>query len=206
VSITAAAPCSRDGEMVRAAGGRDHAGAERAPAFDRGEADPARGAVHHERLAGAKTRGPRQRAVGGAVGDREPGGDHVVHGLGQTRDGVGRADRGLGEAAVSERRHHPLARRQIGHALAAGIDPARDLHARDEGQRRLLLVPALDDQGVGEIEPRGAHANAHLARARLGHGHVLDDQAAGPAQLPADDRAHDDLALMPERNRSATFP
>ena len=42
---------ARHRQVIRAAGGGDHPGAEHASAFDRGDADPAGGAVHHERLA-----------------------------------------------------------------------------------------------------------------------------------------------------------
>jgi hypothetical protein len=197
---------ARHRQVIRAARGRDHPGAEHPPAFDRSEADPAGGAVDHERLARLQAASPAQRAVGGAVGDREPSGDRIVDRVRKRHDRVDRADRLLGEAAVRQRRHDPLARRQANDARAAGIDPAGDLHARDEGQRRLLLVAASDDQGVGEIEPRGAHADAHLARAGLGNRDVLDHQAPRSAQFSTDDCAHDDLASpMPEPNRSAAI-
>ena len=193
-----AARCG-DGEMIRAARGGDHARAQRPAAFDGREADAAGGAVHHERLARLQATGPAERAIGGAVGDREPGGGHVVHCGGQADDVLDRAHRRLGEAAVAQRRHHPVARGEAGDAGAAGVDAAGDLHARHERQRRLLLVLAPDDQRVGEVEPGRAHPDAHLARPRLRGRDLPDDQAVQSGQLLANDSTHDHLARVAAR-------
>ena len=82
----------------------------------------------------------------------------------------------FGEAAAAAAGGDALADLQVAHAVAQRHDLARDLVARHEGQRRLVLVLALDAQHGGEAHARGAHLDQDLARGRRGLRHVLDLQ------------------------------
>ena len=61
---------------------------------------------------------------------------------------------------------HRVADLEPVHALAQGLHFARQLKARDEGQRRLVLVFAAGHQQVGEVDRGGENLDPHLARQR----------------------------------------
>ena len=63
-----------------------------------------------------------------------------------------------------------------GHTAADGVDMAGELGAGHEGQRRLELVLAFDDQQVGEVEAGSADGHPHLAGCRLGGRHFAPAQ------------------------------
>jgi hypothetical protein len=68
-----------------------------------------------------------------------------------------------------------------------GNDPR---HFLSEREGKLLLVKPAALVRIDEIHPRGLDANAHLSRARLGNGTVLDPQFFGAAVFTNPDGLH----------------
>ena len=76
------------------------------------------------------------------------------------------------QPALTGKGRDRLAHRQARHPVTQRVDHARDLHPHDKGQGRAFLVLALDHQQIGKVQPAGADAQPHLARAGRGHGQV----------------------------------
>ncbi len=96
----------------------------------------------------------------------------------------------FGEGTESRHCHHPLPDLHAGDAVTHGPYDAGDLTARDVGDRRLDLVPALADQAVDVVHPRRPHVHDHLAPSRHRHGALLDHDVVEWAQLLAHHHAH----------------
>jgi hypothetical protein len=131
-----------------------------------------------------------QRMVRGRVGQRERRGHFVTDVVGQRSHLGGRHAHVLGEPAEPHESDHAIAVLDLTYALAHGIDGACHLRARNERQRRLHLVLALDDQRIREVHAGRPHADAHLARLRLWHGDIDQQQLLRPAPFDAMDRLH----------------
>ena len=72
-----------------------------------------------------------------------------------------------------------LDRMTLGHALADLDDVTADLEPRDEGGRRLDLVLAAAQEGVGEVHARRPNPHAHLVGAGGGALDVTEGEDVG---------------------------
>ena len=186
------------GALVPRAGGRDHAGAERAGQLDRGRADPARAAVHQHPFPGLQAavleevRPHREERLGdrGGVDGVEAARDRQA--LGARHGGV------LGVAAAGNERRDAVARRErraVGpRRLRAGRhDGAGQLETRDvggSGRRRVLAHPL---HHVRPVDAGRRDFDEHLARARNGHGplgHSENIWASRPGDFDDAHRGH----------------
>src|SRR5207249_4114409 len=116
-----------------------------------GEPDAARGAVDEQRLAPAERGAADEAAPGGLVGEAERRALLEGHEAGQGVGVVLVHDDLLGVRAPVHQREDALADADLRDAGAHVADDARHLGARGEGQRRLRLVLALDEQNVREV-------------------------------------------------------
>ncbi len=133
-----------------------------------GDPDPARGRMDEQPVSFAEPAHQHDARVGGPVVDRNGGALLEAH-LRRQRQDVPRGDRAeLGMAAEPRRRHYPVTRCARLHPLPHRLDDAGDLVADDGRQRRRIRVHARPRHQVGEVDPRRAHAHAHLAGAGLG--------------------------------------
>src|SRR5690606_21749831 len=82
----------------------------------------------------------------------------------------------------------------------AGDDLADDLVAEDQRQLRIRQL-AVGDVQVGPADPAGAHAQQHLARARLGIRQLAQDQR--PARLLEQHRLHRLMARQRRARKSS---
>ena len=123
-------------ELLRRAGGGDDARAHGLADLDRGEADAAGRAQHQQRLARLEPTLPADRHVARDVGDGEGAGLGEAHAVGIGEGLRLRRHRVLGEAAIGQDRHHPIARLEARHVRPAGRDHAGGLQPRAERQRR----------------------------------------------------------------------
>ncbi len=126
----------------------------------------------------------------GAVGHAEGGGAGEVHAFGNRHHVIaGHLDL-LGEAAPAGQGHDPVAGPDVGDLFADRGDHPGRLAARGEGEGRLELVLALDDQGVWEVDPCGVHIEEDFVLRRARAGDFFQDQAAGRAEGFAEDGFH----------------
>ena len=84
----------------------------------------------------------------------------------------------------------PRPRAHSGHARAQGGDLPGDVAARPERQRRLEGREPAEDPEVESVQPAGAHADQHLARARARRRDLLDADTLGSAELAEDGCLH----------------
>src|SRR5690606_6157608 len=109
----------------------------------------------------------------------EAGGSNEVHVIGHRQHvGAGGGDL-LGKAAVAGQPHHPVARLKVGDLAADAGYHTGGLATRREGERRLDLVLALDDQGVGEVDASGVDVDNDLVILGYRIGSLFQRQRAG---------------------------
>ena len=163
--------------------------AEGAGHIDGGQTDAAAGPEDEHRLAGGDD---------GAPGEGEEHGDVALHearplaeadGLGQGEQGLGGHGHLLGEGAQAAPQD-AVANCPCLDAVSHGRYHPGRLAAGHEGQGRLDLIAAADDEGVGEGDARGSHVDHDLPRSRLQGVGVLNLEAVGRPQLPADHTPH----------------
>jgi hypothetical protein len=179
-----------DGELLRRRGDRGHRGAEQRAELDRRKAHAASGAEHDQLLSRLKAGDRAQDVVRGAVRHAEGGGQADVDAARDATDRLGGDDRLLGEGADEHRCGDDVADHDVAHALPELFDDACELAPRDERRGRRHLVLVRDDEDVGEVQRRGDHPHAHLARARHGLRHVLHADGLGRPIAAADGGAH----------------
>ena len=156
----------------------------------RRQPDAASGAEHQHDLA----RGDRPAVAVGVEHRRVA--LHATRGLGQPDSGRnGKQPRCrhrhlLGEAPGADHGDGPIADRPPRHAVAQPDDRAGDLAARREGQRRLELILAADNQGVDEVDARGSDLEHHGARPRRRLLHLVNHERARRSELGANHLAH----------------
>lgn len=163
-----AAQFTGDGRFRGAADDTDDGGADGLPELHGRTADPSCGSVDEQGLAGLQTGPAVQSEPAGLVPDVQGRGLRVVQGVRRGQQGRGIGDGVLGEAAVGQCR--------VGDHAAAVLGLAADLHAGGEGQRRPDLVLAPAQQGVREVDVRGAHPQQDLAVAGHRSRHVRQAQ------------------------------
>ena len=141
---------ARGGEVVRAAGGRNHGRPHQAADVHRGEADAAPRPGDEQALAGPKPRAGKAK-VRGAVGDGQSGRDRVRQAVRDRNAAVRRevADLGQGPRAAAD-----------GEARARFDVESDPLEAEREGWRGRFLVGPGDHQQIGEIERTRRHPQA----------------------------------------------
>jgi len=83
-------------------------------------------------------------------------------------------------AIVAARRHHAVARLEVGDAGADAFDHARHFRCRRKREGRLDLVLALDHQDVEEIQRRGLDRDHGLAGPATGSGTSVSTRSSGP--------------------------
>ena len=135
-----------------------------------------------------------------SVGEGEGGAGRVVHRV-RERDAAGRVgQRLLLEPARADHRDHPVPLADRVRGTGADLGPDRDDVSRHLGSRRereggALLVPVLDEQEIGEVDPARAHPQEYLALPGLGPRNVLEDERLGRAVLLAEERLHGDRGI-----------
>ena len=137
---------------------------------------------------GVRDRQGRRLGVAPAVGDRD---QRVAARHGE-----------LGVAAEARPAHDALADLEALDPLADGVDVAGDLVADNAGRLGGVRVEPDAREQVREVDPGGAHAHAHLARAGLRIGTLLHPHDVGRAVLGDDEGAH--TRIIPTRARSAS--
>ena len=181
---------ARHFQLLGSARRGDHLGAHGLADFHRRQADTAGSTEHQQGLALLQVGALLQRMHRGAVGHAEGGGGGQVHALGYRQHVVAGHRHFLGEAAPAGQGHDPVAGAQVRDLLADRLDHAGRLAARGEREGRLELVLALNDQGVGEVDPGGMYLDQHLVLLRFRAGQVFQDQAGGRAEGFAEQGFH----------------
>src|SRR3954468_4379752 len=159
--------------------------------FDGRQADAPGRAEHGQGLAGLQPRAVLERMERGAVGDGEPRRLLVADARGDAHQALGARDHSLPARAPAQMGDDALALRPAAHAPPKRRDHAGTLRPRRERKRGLVLVTALDDERVEEIERGRAHLNHHLAGAGPGLRQVLDDEGLRPAERLRQHCSHD---------------
>ena len=148
---------------------RDDARAERGPELHRSETGAAPGSEHEQPLAGLQRTPSHEPDEGRRVADPKRSGILVTHVVGHAEGILRPSDRRFGEPAATveevRHRHEPCAEGQVD-SRAHGVDRAAHLLTRDEGERRGERVRAAAHERVREPDPRRAHAQPQLTRAR----------------------------------------
>ena len=195
--MTASAPCcAADRQLLVAGGGGDHPCAHRLAELDGGQADAPCRAQHQQRFARPELRAILQRVQVGAVGHHDRRGGVEVH-----RGGHG--NHGATSASISSAKP-PKAPNAITRSPGLIVstpsptvfDDARHFAARRKGQRRLELIEAPNDQGVGEVDPARLDGDHDLPPARCRWHDVLDDQGLGRTVGLAHHGSHDVALLL----------
>ena len=153
-------------ELFVVTAGRHDARAEVLADLDRGRSHPARGAVHQEPFARTEMRALHERVHGRAVRRGKHGPDLVRHALRHLQGSVAVDHDLLGEAVPPTHANHVIASREALRLCSHLDDVTRDLTPRRERKRRLELVLVLDDEKVGKVDSRSAHADANVARVK----------------------------------------
>jgi hypothetical protein len=160
--------------------------------LQRGDADTARSRVDEDALARAQRAVAVERRPRRGVDDRDRGALLERQALGQ-RDQVGCGDHDLrGVAAEGRPRHDALADALRVDAVTDRSDGARHLVAHDARGLRGVGIEADARERVGEVDPGGAHVDAHLPRSGRRLGTLLHLQDVQAAVLGDDHRAHGD--------------
>jgi hypothetical protein len=176
--------------VLRGGGGCDDAPAHQPGDLHRRHAGAAGRAEDQHRLARLQCGPVPQGVQHGAIGVGEGGGGDRIDVVRQGHDILdGRAGQ-LGEAAMAGHGQNARAGGGAGHALAQRGNGAGHLAPGGEGEGRLRLVLALDDQRVGEIHRCRFDADQHLARARPRRRGLADHQGRGRAEFTAQNGSH----------------
>ncbi len=91
---------------------------------------------------------------------------------------------------MGDRREDPVAHRGLPDAGAHGVDRPGELRAGHERRFGAHLVPAPDDERIGEVDPRRVHRHPDLAGTGFRLGQVADAQALRRAEGLGHDGAH----------------
>lgn len=190
-------------QLLVTAGGGDDPRAHGLADLHRRQADAAGGAEHQQGFPRLQVGALLERVHGGAVGHAEGSGGIEVDALGDRHHVVAGHGHLLGEATPAGQRHDPVAGLEVTDLLADGSDGAGGFATRGEGERRLELVLAFDDQGVREVDPGGVHVDQHFVLLRLGAGNLFEHQGLGGAEGLAQDGFHGgfDPRWRPARRR-----
>jgi hypothetical protein len=156
--------------------------------LDQGRADTAVGAEDEDRAAPADPRHAVQHLPGGDAVDHDRLGGGGVDAVGDT-DQVGGSDEDRGGPAADLGDGRDAGADQRGVRAGADLDdPADQVVAGDERERRLVVVLAAAHLLLGERHAAGLHLDQGLARAGRGQFAFPDDEAIG-----LDDAGQDDL-------------
>ena len=164
---------------VGVAHGRRDVRAEQVAELHGRRADAAGRAVHEQALARPQPGAREDRVVRGREDLGQPAGVGEADGVGHRHELALVDDRELGLAAAAGDAHDAVADREACGAVAERLDLAGELEAGDvlrAAGRRRVATAALEH--VGAVDARRAHADEHLAGARLGIGMLLDENLA----------------------------
>ncbi|MNF95510.1 hypothetical protein D3C84_782690 [compost metagenome] len=131
----------------------------------------------------------------GAIGHAKGGGVGEVHLLRDRQHVIARHCHLLGKAAPAGQGHDPVADLEISDFLAHRADDPRRLATGREGQGRLELVLALDDQGVGKVDPGRMYIQEDFVLLRYGACDLFQDQTLSRAQGFAQHCFHRDYSF-----------
>ena len=130
--------------------------------LDQGRADTAGGAEDDDRLPGPDARGSVKHAPRGQAVDDDRFGRGSVHSVGHRHQVSGGEQDVAGPATGLGQRRYALPFRW---RAGAGLrDHADEVVARDERERRLVVVLAAAHLLLGERDPRGLDADQSLPR------------------------------------------
>src|SRR5690606_5962473 len=152
--------------------------------------DAARRAQHEARLPGPEVRSADEGVTAGSVGDRKGGSVLARDVFRHRNERVGSHDDLLRAAAMADHAQHALAGPEYLHSVADFDHRAGDLHPGREGQRRLLLVGADDQQQIGEVHGRSPDLHSHRAGPELGVRELSDLQRVDAFQTGTDQGSH----------------
>jgi hypothetical protein len=137
-----------------------------------------------------------ERVHGGAVGHAEGSCRGEVHRLGNWQDVVARDGDLLGEAAPAGQSHDPVAYFKMADLLAHRRDHAGRFAAWRKREGWFELVFALDDQGVGEVDPGRVHVQQDFILLGFRRRNVFQHQVFGGAEGFAEHGFHRGLFLF----------
>ena len=106
-----------------------------------------------------------ERVIGRAIGDRKARGAVEIEAFGQFDEPLGFRRHAFARGAIAAIAQDAVAGFEAAHAGAQALDDAGKFGRGREGEGRLRLVLAGDDQRVEEIERGGLDGDDRLARA-----------------------------------------
>src|SRR2546423_5019419 len=162
----------------------------RAAQLQHRDADTAGGHVHEDPLTGAHVRHAEQHVEGGEVVDRDGGRLGEAQRFGQFDDLGGRGAHQFGVAAEAHQGDYPPTHGVTVQAGADGGHHARHLVAHHAGRFPRVGVEPLPRHDLGEVEPGGVYADAHLASTGYRVRRLADLKHLGAAGPPDPHRSH----------------
>src|SRR4051794_920205 len=198
-------PEAADGVVLRGRCGAEHLGAEDLSYLGRRDSDAARGGLEEHPLPLLHVAVANQCGVGGGVDDRHRGALLVAPVVGKRHQVCGPGDHELGVAAEVAAAQHTVADRDAVDALAERLHLAAELVANHAGRLGGVRVEADAREQVGEVDARGVHPDAHLARTRHRVRALLDAEDLGRPVLGDHERPHRLTARPPTKPSPATI-
>ncbi len=177
--------------FIRTARRGNNCRAQKLGAFNRGQANPASCPMNQNNLARLDVCAIFQRKPAGAIGNLKGSSIVDINTIRQGDDKTGIGNNHFGVTTPVGHRHHRIAGFNIGHAIPNGAHGPTDFKARRKRAAGALLIFALQDQGIGEIDTAGCDIDQNLTGLHHRIGHITPLRFF--AKCVADPRLHADF-------------
>ena len=177
-------------EFFRRSRSRDNRRTECFPELHGRDADATSSTGDEQRLAGCEGGAIDECVDRRAVRERQRGCNIERHRIGYSEDRSVMYGDVFGKSTDLADGHHAIANREIDDALADFNDGTGDFGPRAKWKMRLILIGALHDQHVGEIDSRTSDFNLYGCRASRGTDHLFDGEVCRRPPGTTDDGFH----------------